>query len=87
MVNVRATLSRWYATISSTPWASWISHGVLAFLLVTLFHHPFAIATFYVLREVEQASLELLYRKPVNVVDHILDALVPVLVVTGWHLL
>lgn len=79
-------VSQLYTFISNTPWTSWISHGLVAALLATVVGHPFAIGAFYVLRECEQVSLELVYKKPVDVQDHIMDALVPVtvLLVLGW---
>jgi hypothetical protein len=76
--------ARLYARISGTPWASWISHGVVVLAWSWATGEAYDIALIYTIREVVQLGLKKFYRQPVDYVDHVMDAAVPWVVAFLW---
>lgn len=63
-------------TARGAEWRSWVAHAIVATLLSFLFG-AYAAATFYVLRELEQAWRDIADRQNTDWADHFWDAWAP----------
>jgi hypothetical protein len=77
-----------YTWTMGAPWRTWLAHFGLSILL-SLWLGPWAVAVFYMLREIEQNALKWQATGDFDGRDAVLDALAPILgcslvALTGW---